>query len=250
VSGTEIDAVRTWLLKEGYPLEYETHREMVRVGYRAWQGLYYTDGEVRREIDVQAVEPDEPETAADPKTPYVYVVVECKNNSKPWLALMNVIPLNIPGYGSHSLVSNRDSHVLREKYAPSDADFLMNIPELHGYNVIQALAGPDVAHAALQSVTKAAFGTIDRFKREPRPVVAWPVIVLGGSLYQVMFHGDGSEVLQRTECVRVLWRGSVASDERALQVDVTTRQYLPTYMARLRAATRALKALLSQPKSP
>jgi len=241
LSRPEIDAIRDWLVKEGYPLEYETQREMARVGYRAWQGQYYADGEQRREIDVRALEPD----MAQPGSPYISVVVECKNNSKPWLGLMNHLPLPLPGYGSQNLVSTLEPHVLRRAYQPSDADMLLNIPDSHAYTVIQTIAGPDVAYAAMQNVTKAAYGSIDFLKGTARPAVAWPVIVLGGSLYRLFFDERGVEDLQPAEHVRVLWRGSTSTrDGRALQVDVITRAVLPAYMMRLRSATRALAHLL------
>lgn len=52
--------MREWLVKEGYPLEYETARELTRAGYKAWQGRYYVDTEdkTHRELDVRAEEPE------------------------------------------------------------------------------------------------------------------------------------------------------------------------------------------------
>jgi hypothetical protein len=64
-------------------------------------GPYYSDAEdqTRRELDVRA---EEPVSHQDPWRP-VFVVAECKNNSRPWLVLTEDIELP-PGYGSKLLI--------------------------------------------------------------------------------------------------------------------------------------------------
>lgn len=241
MSKPEIQVVREWLVREGYPLEYETAREMTRAGYRAWQGRYYVDAEDKtyRELDVRA---DEPDSLDAPWRP-VYVVAECKNNSKPWLVLTERHELQ-PGYGTHFLIQRGVTQAELEAAARPDAGFLLNVPARHGYSVIQAIAGGDSAHAALHAVSKAALGSVAGFG-QAQPAVAIPVIVLGGALYQLGYNDDGTEILEPVLWQRVVWFGSSAKRE-SIQIDVVTRDYLPMYLQQLRPATRRLASVLGE----
>lgn len=240
----EIDAVREWLRGEGYPLEYETAREMARVGYRPWQGRYYRDPETAdyREVDVQAVEPD-----SGGAHPTVWILAECKHNTKPWLVLTHRAALPA-GYGANfAVVAGLDREILTHA-AGTAAGYLVNPPARFGYSVVQAISGPDVPFAALQTITKAAWA---RVHQNPHSAgIALPFIVVDGSLYQLGFEDDGSEVLEPVLWQRVVWHGSWRPEEesetRGVQVDVVTRGHLPVYLRELRAATQAL----AQPGPP
>lgn len=240
---TEIDAVRDWLGREGYPLEYETAREMARVGYRPWQGRYYKDPDTGdpREIDVQATEPD---SITSPWRP-VRVVAECKQNSKPWLVLTEVVELPA-GYGGNFLLTKDVPKELLVSSKDRDASFVLTPPERHGYMVVQAISGPDTPFAALQAVTKAAQDSIAELSGG-QSAICIPVIVVGGSLYQLGFEDDGREILEPVLWQRVVWHGTRPvhrERSQAVQVDVVTRAHLPAYLRSLRAATKALARLL------
>jgi hypothetical protein len=241
VTKSEIDSVREWLSREGYPLEYETAREVRRAGFTAWQGLFYEDPETSqpREADVSA---DEPESPKEPWRP-VRLAIECKNNSKPWLVLTSKLTLP-DGYGENLIISNvpRGSRGFALPVHSSALDFVFNLPRPHGHSVIQVFAGTDTAYAALQSVTKAARAGISRLAPD-QPGISLPLIVLGGSLYQLGYEDDGNEQLELVPWSRVIWHGT-GPTAGAVQVDIVTRAHLRAYLIALRAVTRGLAQIL------
>jgi hypothetical protein len=245
VTKPEIDAVREWLDKEGYPLEFEAAREIKRAGFDAWQGRYYEDTEAKthREIDVSA---QEPESTHNGNWRPVFVVVECKNNSKPWLVLTTTLTLDA-GFGTRFLIARGvGPNELSLETAIPGPGFLTNVPERHGYSVVQTIAGADSGYGAMQSVVKASIDTVSDFTNR-QPALAIPVIVLGGSLYQLGFRDDGTEILEAVLWQRVIWFGSSAARD-SVQIDVVTKNYLPAYLRQLRPATKALAAALGNLK--
>jgi hypothetical protein len=244
MSKPEIDAVREWLKGEGYPLEYEVAREMARVGYRPWRGRYYKDPETGdfREVDVQATEPD---SHSSPWRP-VWVVVECKHNSKPWMVLTDAVDLP-PGYGRNFLVSRNVAPAQLQAADPPGATFLLTPPKRHGYGVVQTISGPDTPFAALQTVVKAAREKLASIPGRDAMGISVPIIVVDGSLYQLGFDDDGTEILEPVLWQRVVWHGSgppPGDESRPVQVDVVTKPHLPAYLRALRAATQALATVL------
>lgn len=236
----EAEALREWLEQGGYPLEYLTAREMTRAGFKAWQGMYYEDpdsGE-RREFDVRADEPD----SLDPWRP-VFVVAECKNNSKkPWIVLTTTAELE-PGYG-HRFLVKFGAMPSSWSSAIETAGFVLNMPPRHGFSVVQSHGGEDAAYAAMRTVVKAArdpnLGPV-----RPGSAIALPVIVLGGSLYQLGYKEDGSELLEPVLWQRVVWRGADGARGDSVQLDLVTQGHLPAYLRSLRTATKGLAALLA-----
>lgn len=241
-----IDVVRTFLAKNGYPLEFAAGRTLARVGFRTWHGLTYVDNEVppgkTREYDILAALHGA--TASD-----VGLVVECKSTADPWLVLTHRI--------------SGDGRWVRKAWLPSNSagvpdsafeDVGWRLDARYGFNVVRAVgerrseSDKDPAYSALASVTKAAEGRVRTFPNSS-PALMVPVIVTSGPLFRLGYEDDGSELLEPVLWHRILWSGSSVRDDATI-VDVVTEAHLESYGRMMHAAlTRVAAVSAARPQT-
>lgn len=239
-----IDAVRSFLERQGYPLEYGTARKLATVGYQTWQGLTYVDDETEppktREFDVLAAVRKEPsaESLAE-----VGLIVECKGMRDPWLILTRLAD---------------DEEWVDVEWIPNTAiriddavfrQLAWHIPRRHGFSAVRAVgdrrsADNDPAYAALASVTKAAAGRVGAHPIDVRSLLV-PVVVTAGPLFQLGYEPDGREILEPVLWQRLLWQGSSVRTSATL-VDVVTEEHLETYGRMMAPALQQIASILEQ----
>jgi len=210
--------IRSWLLTEGYPLEYAVAREFRQQRIAAQQGATYRDSSAEgklREIDVLG------ELRGSGRK--AWVVVECKAARLPWVVLTHELPV---GEWQPLLVSS--SYNWRQLIQRTIA-----IPHRHGFSLVQALkkGDQDPAYAALHQVTSAASGMLTAKEREGA-AFAMPVLVVSSPLYALHVDDDGAEEVKEADWQRILWAGAVGG---RTVVDVVHRPALAAYVRELRA---------------
>lgn len=233
MSDGEIERIRGWLTQEGYPLEYEAARISKEASFRVFQGLFFEDPESAppkpREIDVLAVR--EAIVMRRPATRCgVYYAIECKSNSKPWLVLKgNTKGGRLEGLQGALVSTIRGVDVLAG-FDETDPDpWLLRMPDACGFSVVQThRKGNDLdpAYGALRSVTKAARAILET-PPPAHPVMALPVVVLGGGLCNLRYDDEGTESLTPSGWERVLWRGTRVAGP--VMIDVVQRESLRDY---------------------
>jgi hypothetical protein len=241
-SQTAEEKVRTWLGRQGYPLEFEAARVLRSVGFETIQGWSYRDedeaGMVRaREIDVLATL-----SGKDPLFPghegersRFSVAVECKHMTAPWLVLTTAHP---PVW--RPVVSNWMELLVNE--ARFSAAGAFPLPPEVGFSVKTA-GDKDVAHASLMQATNAASAaSVERPGGWP-PEWALPLVVVRGDLFTLGYNSRGRESLTEVPWCRLVWHGADAVSFPTV-VDVVTRSHLRTYARDLkRTAAAVLRAI-------
>jgi hypothetical protein len=233
MTGTAIEVAQRWFRSQGYPLEYETARELAKIGLQVRQGVGYLDQDSdidkAREIDIVAEAPP----AALAK---IRVVVECKRASSPWVVFLPSEQERpaAPPYDVTTAATRSGRGLLEtlRKQGPPFPNIFVG-PDRVGFSVREANPerrpdATDPAVATLHQVTKAAIGSFQEFGRGERPAIAFPVIVMDGPLFQVAVDAEGADDIQPVLWQRVLWHGSTVKREPTA-IDVVTREHLPIY---------------------
>ena len=251
-----VEHVDSWLKRQGYPGEYQVARELQKVGFRVWQGLYYNDTEgidaKTREIDVVAAEwPPDTERTAD-----VELVVEVKRSWDPWVVLTTSVEADLASTAPMRLVSDVARPMLDGMLNSPPVPDLLTFPERHGYNVVQALGAastsdqsqrernrPNPAYIALTGVVKASADRLRLLSK--RAVIVFPVIVVDGPLVQLGYDGAGERILNQVVRHRLLWRGSTATAGPVI-VDVVQIDHLPMWAPNVRSSTQTIAAKFEQ----
>lgn len=241
-SQTAEEKVRTWLRRQGYPLEYEAARVLRGAGFETIQGWSYRDedevGMVRaREIDVLATltgrEPLYPQD--DGVGSRFSVAVECKHMTAPWLVLTTAHP---PAW--EPVVSDWMELLVRQAKLSAGAAF--PLPSEVGFSVKTA-GDKDMAHASLMQATNAASAACVQRPPGSPPLWALPLVVVRGDLFTLGYDRRGRESLIEVPWCRLVWHGADAISFPTV-VDVVTRPYLRTYARQLKkTAADVLRAI-------
>jgi hypothetical protein len=253
----EAKAVREWLARSGYPLEYEVARSFRAAGFEVFQGLHYGADRLEasgpREVDVLAVRqevvPHHPITRST-----VLFVVECKDSSAPWVVFRGQSsPEPWAAVGSFATNAITEMNILGALELGQNP-WLLRLPENVGFRLgivatkprqpkqeersrtepggmatlpIARAGDSDRAHAALKQAVSAAMGVL-RDDASHLATLAVPVIVVGSRLYTVSYDDDGREEVAPTNWERILWRGDRSGQPMA--VDVVSREFLDDYV--------------------
>jgi hypothetical protein len=241
-AGDLFGKVAEWLSSEGYPLEYHAAHQFRQAGFSVEQGGYvHRDDAEPREIDLLA---KMDRRAGEKLLVRAYTVVECKwTKDKPWVAFTSPTSR----MASSAIIAHTIASELAEAAVFLDAGNevlggldLFSSPSNPSFGGRKALSNTDVFYNSLRSVTGAARGLVwgydplpARGKKFPKyGVVAFPVILIDGLLYEAAFEADSDKLsLNEVAQARLHWRGS--PDSRLLTtVDVVTKAGLPAFVAK------------------
>ncbi len=232
-----------WLNKEGYPTEFRAASAFCRHGFRVFQGYYVRDddSDVVREIDVFASK------TAFTKSYLVraYHVVECKwSQDKPWVVFTSTAAhIGPAACVAQTIASSLGRTVL---WALSGDKMLQKMdlfstPERPGFNGRQAFSqGNDHFYSAMKSVTTLASLAMREYDHKNRPkgkmpqnaVVAFPVIIVDGQLFEAFYNSDADDVsITPIEHVRCHWRGAPSWGPHAT-IDIVSLSHLDDFVAK------------------
>jgi hypothetical protein len=260
IAVTELDALRTWLHRSGYPLEFRVAAAFREAGFTVYQGVHYPaenpEAVGARDIDVLAVR--EEFTQKHPMTrSSVIFVVECKTSPVPWVLFRsNAEGGKWEAVGSLRMNAVSDLDVLgaldleQDPWAlrmPANAAFGAAAVAGKGRVGVQdgggSDSGPgrssqrDFAFDAIRQVVSAADGILHESPAHI-PSVAIPVVVVSARLYALSFAGETEEIIE-VPWERILWRGDRTAASRA--VDIVSEKGLASYVGE--GATGALELL-------
>lgn len=218
------DKIAAWFLRAGFPLEYEVARVLRGLAYRTWQGRSYFDEEqlpgTQRDIDVIA--------DLDREERCFRLVVECKATTQPWVVLTTTGEVG-PDDIRRWTVQSEAMRKLTSRHAGE----LFRVPNRYGYSIIAPFFRgekrerdqdkmTDPAYAALMQAAKAAVGSLQQWSRQAAPpVLALPVVVTSGPLFQIGLQDDGTILQEEVLEQRVVWYGT-SVPEPPLVVDVVS----------------------------
>lgn len=196
-SNSVLNAVRTWLDKQGFPLEMRTASAFRAAGFDVRQSSYYVDPETGkgREIDVLAYHPD-PVMLGVTK---IMFVIECKTSDKPWLLLQSADTLvGYLRYRAFSVLSDAALTTMLHHSEWIETLPWLKKPPLAGYAFRQAFGEKDVAYSAAITVAKACENLVgpqdDQF---PTFTLVFPIIVVDSPLISCNIRKDGTLQLKR-----------------------------------------------------
>lgn len=234
----EREDVEAWLASTGYPVESSVARILAEAGFEVDQGRLYRDPDTgtRREIDVAA----RTRSPYDQEPRYVRLVVECKHLEKPWVILsrerdvtsVDVLSWMVATERARELLVGRAEEAIRRAHPGGTG-----IPEWlttnspHGSAIVapprsdrdpeSRRKGP---HDALSQVLAGAVGIVA--ENPGALVVAWPLVVVRGSLYQANLDDAGRLRAEPIDRQRVVWGGVTGEP---IVVDVVRERALLSY---------------------
>ncbi|MEX1187521.1 MAG: hypothetical protein WEA80_13120 [Gemmatimonadaceae bacterium] len=229
---SQLEKVRAWLAKEGYPLELEIGRQLRDAGVNDIEhGHLYRDQRSGkwREVDILGTQftltgkPGEP---TQPPSFTLRFVVECKYSHRPWLVLASESSQVERQFPSGYLLGAVGSAIVRRAEMPNVGRYTTSgsgvtlkafgLGAMRGHGVVQALgakkAGPNMAYRAVRSVVAAAGAEAARtdasllaqvaLPGEPRVKQVFlhlPVVVVQGSIFELSLNREGRESLREVE---------------------------------------------------
>jgi hypothetical protein len=246
-----------WLATEGYPLEFATAKAFRNTGFRVFQG-YYTaseDDKPAREIDVVA-------TMDSPRRDFllrVVNVVECKwSGDKPWVFFCS----DNAAMTSAAIIAHAIASQLGDALMWKDAGSkllgkleLFQSPKSPAFGGRQGFSGSrDVLFDALRSVTGAARSIAEEYDAAdgtgagtalpPNGIVAIPLIVVTGRLFEVRQGASGDLELSEVPHTRIHWRGA-NQKSTITTVDVVNSDYLEEFCKRQATDIKKLLEVMS-----
>jgi len=259
-----LDKVRKWLETQGYPLEFRVASAFSTAGVPAEQGLYVQEAETSpaREIDVVA---EVRETFGVSRICRIAILVECKwSREKPWVVfttrrtrmassacIAQTIGSVLGRAVTHCLAANED---LR-------ASEVFTSGELNGFGGRRAFSNekePDVFHATVKSIVTKTIAYATHFDEHrvagqmPNScVIALPMIVLEGDLFQAYFDSEANEMrLDSVDSIRLHWRGTESPGPWISTLDIVKFESLNSLISRRKPEWERLKrealAVISQ----
>jgi hypothetical protein len=260
---TELDSVRAWLHRSGYPLEFRAAAAFRDAGFTVFQGIHYPSDSPEatgaRDVDVLAVReelvPKHPMTRCT-----VVFVIECKTSTVPCVLFrsradggrleatealrMNAVSeLDVFG----ALEWGQDPWALR---VPANAAFRIAALAGKASDGVGDTGEPEPArgrrsqldHAfnAVRQAVSAADGVL-RENPQHLPTIAIPVVVVSSRLYAVSF-GSGMEEIIEVPWERILWRGDRTAAPRT--IDVVSENGLSAYVREASAGAAEMLPIL------
>jgi hypothetical protein len=232
------DKVADWLLKEGYPLEFQVANHFRAAGFVTNQGAFARSKKMDapREIDVSA----SVSSQIGASLVRVYHLVECKwTQDKPWVVFTDSASLH-PNALVAQTISSKVGHSALWVTAPDRNLHKLDhftARERNGFNGRQAFSqSPDQFYSAVQSIIEKSVAVAefyDEYDSEPHKqmlcAVVFPVVVISGLLFEASFNKDTKKVeLREADRIRVQWNGAGSWNLHAI-VDIVKESALPDY---------------------
>ena len=231
------EKVEAWIAKEGVPLEYYTSNAFRQQGFSTYQGEYIGDGNVMREIDVDAFQ------IFNLKGNYIrfHNIVECKwSKDKPWVVYTTHTKMN-PSATINQSFGNITGEAFLWTLAGEEElqqlELFNNALET-GYAGRQALGSlNDVFYSTLQSVVAKTLSKVNSYDGQSKQnpfdmvVLAFPVVVIDGALFETSYDAEKDKVLvKETKHCMVNWRGYQGWSYNA-RVHIVTKDYLSEFVS-------------------
>lgn len=240
--------VDAWLASTGYPVESAAAQALERAGFEVDLGRLYRDPDtgIRREIDIAA----RTRLMYDVEPQRVRLVVECKYLEKPWVILtrdrevtsVDVLSWLIASDHARELLVGRATEALRR--APLEETGIpewLSTPRPHGSAIVaqpRAERDPESRKGPHDALTQLEAGALGIVAEHPGDLtVAWPILVVRGSLYQAKLGDAGALRSEPVEWQRVVWGGVTG---KPIIVDVVRERHLEAYA---RTANNGLASL-------
>lgn len=252
--------VRSWLNKQGFPLEMEVASIAKEAGFDVGQSESYLDPQTgeAREIDL-ILSKGGFTNASDSGYMTYKLYVECKSSKdKPWLLfstlreeeehpelldLMRIMSIE------ESVIANEFAHklVVDRAFAGEGGKLFPNLmtQPMIGYGLTQAFSeAQDTPFKALMSSTKAALAlTIreDEMGGHGTPFnLAFPVVVIDVPLFCVSYNSETSQIhMTEIEIGNLLWKHSLSGRYR-FGIYIVTKKALKEFFERCYASAQWL----------
>ncbi|HET6252997.1 MAG TPA: hypothetical protein VFE32_02920 [Puia sp.] len=235
------EKIEEWIKKEGVPLEYFSATTFRTVGFTTFQGYYAKGSEKRREIDTLAYQTYE----VNGSYLRLHSVAECKwSRDKPWVVFNSQDTVMSEAAAISQTIGNEVGSALLW-YVAGESELhlleLFNKAKVCGFSGRQALADKksDLFYDTMQGVISKTLEIVNDYDRIEKDGLKWitigfPLIIIDAPLFEVSYNAAmGTLETNETEHARLHWRGS--NDWKFIAtVDVVTKDYLPTYVARLK----------------
>jgi hypothetical protein len=233
---TAAEAVKQWLMKQGYRLEYITYSAFKKVGLQAGVGSFAEtiDGK-RREIDAYAWSMSKGRTA----NCYVRAICECKySQEKPWVVMQIGLPADLqmdwdclPKSPNLASYSNR----IIEHQSALGTSWHFSPLTFFGHNLVQAFRSEnrDDAYDSTMKIAAAAWDLAETPSRRggDQLVVVIPCIVVEAPLFQASFNDEAQSFeVKSISQARISWEGY----REGTVIDVVQVSALDQYAAALR----------------
>lgn len=252
--------VKGWLSQEGYPTEFTAASVFRRHKFRVHQGYYVRDdaSDAVREIDILAAMM----AATRDYLVRAYHVVECKwSQDKPWVVFTNrdahIGHAACVAQTIGSLLGSTILWAIAGDKSLHDMD-MFSTPDRPGFNGRQAFSkGNDHFYAAMKSVTTLSSLLMQEYEHVKRPtgklpknaVVAFPVIVVDGQLFEAYYDPTVSDIrLESVDRIRCHWRGAPSWRLHAT-IDIVALGNLEDFAAKRAQETKSLLLKMEQTRN-
>ncbi len=231
------DKVKKWVEMEGYPLEFSTAHKFKKRKFSVEQSYFAKgrDGKAR-EVDVLAT------TNYPLGRSFLRIkhVVECKwSKDKPWVLFKDEKRFAASALAAQ-LISSSAGQAIAWIAAGSKDFKSLDIFKEDGFSFSgrQAFSkGNDLFYQAVQGVVSNCLNitrTYDDYEFNPEEhllaVIALPVIVIDGSLYETTYASDSDELkLESISHARLRWKGNEGRQLNTI-IDIVTSDYLDTFL--------------------
>lgn len=231
------DKVKKWVELEGYPLEFSTAHKFKKRKFSVEQSHFTKDKDRKtREVDVLA-------TANYPlgrSFLRIKHVVECKwSKDKPWVLFKDEKRFATSALAAQ-LISSSAGQAVAWLAAGSEEFKSLDMFREEGFSFSgrQAFSkGNDLFYQAVQGVVSNCLNitrTYDDYEFKPEDhllaVIALPVIVIDGSLFEATYASDSDELkLENISHARLRWAGNEGRQLNTI-IDIVTSDHLDTFL--------------------
>lgn len=247
--------VKTWISEQGYPLEFQAADILGKCKFVVKQGHFARDSisSKPREIDILA----DVDFSIGKCRLRVSHVIECKwSRDKPWAVLTRPGSIAPSACIAQTLASELGAAALWARAGDENLHTtgIFKSSGWSGFGVHTVFSGgADRAFSALQSVVSLAISEVAetdrREKNSPHlfpsfALVALPVVVIDGSLFEVSFV-DGEIRVAEVKRTRLHWRGAEAWGLHST-VDIVTVDELQSFAEQRRSEVSVLGRTLKE----
>jgi hypothetical protein len=216
-----IEKVKSWLDKQGYPLEFRTASAFSAAGIPAEQGFYVreTNASAAREVDVVAGI----RRNLGGVSCHIDILVECKwSGDKPWVVFTNPRTIMAPSACIAQTIGSSLGQAVMYCLAGNvqiQAFDTFASRERNGFGGRRAFSGEnelDLFHSTVQGIVSKTLMYVKRHDEKGKPDqmptvcrIAFPMIVIDGELFEAYFDpGENDLRLKSAESIRLHWRGA------------------------------------------
>jgi len=231
------DKVKQWVEMEGYPLEFSTAHKFKKRKFSVEQSYFAKDKDGKvREVDVLATV-NYPVGRSFLRIKHV---VECKwSKDKPWVLFKDEKRFVTSALAAQ-LISSSAGQAIAWVAAGSEEFQSLDMFREQGFSFSgrQAFSkGNDLFYQAVQGVVSNCLNitrAYDDYEFKPEDhllaVIALPVIVIDGSLFEATYASDSDELkLENISHARLRWAGNEGRQLNTI-IDIVTSDYLDTFL--------------------